>query len=79
MAASWKKGGKLDQNLNDAVKKLASVLTDKDLSKLVLEVSGKVDRIEELMDDLEEVSENDLLSIRNLSKRLYKIASKYEK
>ena len=74
-----KKGGKLDQNLNDAVKKLASVLTDKDLSKLVLEVSGKVDRIEELMDDLEEVSENDLLSIRNLSKRLYKIASKYEK
>lgn len=61
------------------MKKLASVLTDKDLSKLVLEVSGKVDRIEELMDDLEEVSENDLLSIRNLSKRLYKIASKYEK
>lgn len=61
------------------MKKLASVLTDKDLSKLVLEVSGKVDRIEELMDDLEEVSENDLLSIRNLSKRLHKIASKYEK
>ena len=74
-----KKGGKLDQNLNNAVKKLASVLTDKDLSKLVLEVNGKIDRIEELMEDLNEVSRADLISIRELSKRLHKIVSKYEK
>lgn len=72
-----KKGGKLEQNLNDAVKKLSTVLTDKDLSKLILEVRGKVDRIEELMEDMGEVSEEDLNNLKELSKNIYKITSKY--
>lgn len=80
--ADWqfigKKGGKLDQNLNDAVNKLTSVLTDKDLSKLIMEVRGKVDRIEELIEDLDEISTDDLISLKELSKSIYKITSKYK-
>lgn len=74
-----KKGGKLDQNLNNAVKKLESVLTDKDLSKLIMEVSGKVDRIEELTDNLDQIAAKDLELLRNLSKSLHRIAAKFEK
>ena len=73
-----KKGGKLDQNLNDAVNKLSSVLTDKNLSKLIMEVRGKVDRIEELIDGMDEVSEEDLRNLKELSKSIYKITAKYK-
>jgi hypothetical protein len=80
--ADWqflgKRGGKLEQNLNDAVNKLSSVLTDKDLSKLILEVRGKVDRIEELMEGMDEVAEDDLMSLKELSKSIYKITAKYK-
>ena len=80
--ADWqlmgKKGGKFDQNLNNAVNKLSSVLTDKDLSKLIMEVRGKVDRIEELIEGMDEVSTDDLESLKELSKSIYKITSKYK-
>lgn len=72
-----KKGGKFDQNLNDAVKKLSSVLTDKNLSRLIMEVRVKVDRIEALMDGMDEVSEEDLNNLKDLSKSIYKITAKY--
>lgn len=73
-----KKGGKFDQNLNDAVNKLSTILTDKDLSKLIMEVRGKVDRIEELVKGMEEVSEEDLQNLKELSKSIYKITAKYK-
>lgn len=80
--ADWqlmgKKGGKFEQNLNNAVNKLSSVLTDKDLSKLIMEVRGKVDRIEELIEGMDEVSTDDLESLKALSKSIYKITSKYK-
>ena len=37
-----KRGGKLDQNLNNAVQKLDSVLKDKDITKLIREINVKV-------------------------------------
>ena len=73
-----KRGGKLEQNLNDAVNKLSSVLTDKDLSKLIMEVRGKVDRIEELIEGMDEVSSEDLQNLKELSKGIYKITAKYK-
>lgn len=73
-----KRGGKLEQNLNDAVNKLSSVLTDKNLSKLIMEVQRKVDRIEELMDEMEEVSTEDLKRLKELSKSIYKITTEYK-
>ncbi len=80
--ADWRllgrRGGQLDQNLNNAVNKLTNVLTDKNLSKLIMEVQGKVDRIEELMEEMDEVSVDDLQSLKALSKSINKITAKYE-
>ena len=73
-----KRGGKLDQNLNNAVQKLDSVLKDKDISKLIREISVKVDRLEELVVKADEVSSDDIDSLKELSKSLYKIYSKFE-
>lgn len=73
-----KKGGKLDQNLNGAVKDLASVLNDKDIAKLITDVKVKVDRIDELLEGMDEVNSQDIEELRELSKAIYKIASRYE-
>ena len=72
-----KRGGKLDQNLNNAVQKLDSVLKDKDITKLIREISVKVDRLEELVENAEEMSADDIESMKALSKSLYKISSKF--
>lgn len=78
----WKylgrRGGKLDQNLNNAVQKLDSVLKDKDITKLIREINVKVDRLEELVVNADEVSADDIESMKALSKSLYKIYSKFE-
>lgn len=78
----WKylgrRGGKLDQNLNNAVQKLDSVLKDKDITKLIREINVKVDRLEELVANADEVSADDIESMKALSKSLYKIYSKFE-
>ena len=73
-----KRGGKLDQNLNNAVQKLDSVLKDKDITKLIREINVKVDRLEELVANADEVSADDIESMKALSKSLYKIYSKFE-
>jgi hypothetical protein len=73
-----KRGGKLDQNLNNAVQKLDSVLKDKDITKLIREINVKVDRLEELVANADEVSVDDIESMKALSKSLYKIYSKFE-
>ena len=73
-----KRGGKLDQNLNNAVQKLDSVLKDKDITKLIREISVKVDRLEELVTNADEVSADDIESMKVLSKSLYKIYSMFE-
>ena len=79
--ADWqllgKKGGKLDQNLNNASQKLVTVLNDKNVSKLIREVQIKVDRIEELLSKMEEVSAEDIDNLKELSKTIYKITSQY--
>lgn len=72
-----KRGGKLDQNLNNAVQKLDSVLKDKDITKLIREISVKIDRLEELVENAEEMSADDIESMKALSKSLYKISSKF--
>lgn len=80
--ADWqllgRRGGKFDQNLNNAVQRLDSVLKDKDISKLIREVSVKVDRIEELLDKMDEVASDDIENLRKLSKAIYKITAKFE-
>lgn len=73
-----KRGGKLDQNLNNAVQKLDSVLKDKDITKLIREINVKVDRLEELVTNADEVSADDIESMKALSRSLYKIYSKFE-
>lgn len=73
-----KRGGQFDQNLNNAVQKLDSVLKDKDITKLIREISVKVDRLEELVTTADEVSADDIESMKVLSKSLYKIYSKFE-
>ena len=73
-----RRGGKLDQNLNNAVQKLDSVLKDKDITKLIREINVKVDRLEELVANADEVSADDIESMKALSKSLYKIYSKFE-
>ena len=79
--ADWqllgRKGGKLDQNLNNASQKLVTVLNDKNVSKLIREVQIKVDRIEELLSKMEEVSAEDIDNLKELSKTIYKITSQY--
>lgn len=79
--ADWqllgKKGKQLDQNLNDASLKLVTVLNDKDISKLIREVQVKVDRIEELLDKMDDVSAEDIESLKGLSKSIYKITAQY--
>lgn len=79
--ADWqllgKKGGQLDQNLNDASQKLVTVLNDKNISKLIREVQVKVDRIEELLGQMDEVSETDIENLKTLSKAIYKITARY--
>lgn len=72
-----KKGGKLDQNLNDAAQKLAVVLNDKNVSKLIHEVQVKVDRIEELLEKMETVADEDIENLKELSKTIYKITARY--
>ena len=73
-----KKGGKLDQNLNCAVKNLASVLNDKDVAKLIADLKIKVDRIDELLEGMDEVNEEDINELKELSKAIYKITARYE-
>lgn len=72
-----KKGGQLDQNLNNASQKLVSVLNDKNVSKLIREVQVKVDRIEELLSKMDEVSAEDIENLKELSKAIYKITARY--
>lgn len=80
--ADWhllgKRGGKLDMNLNNAVQQLDSVLKDKNISKLIHEVEIKVDRIDELLDGMDEVFQEDIDKLRELSKTLYKITTRFE-
>ena len=64
--------------MNNAVKKLDSVLKDKDITKLIREINVKVDRLEELVANADEVSADDIESMKALSKSLYKIYSKFE-
>ena len=64
--------------MNHAVQKLESVIKDKDVSKLIREVRVKVDRIEELLGAMDEVSSDDIDTLRDLSKKLHKIASDFE-
>lgn len=73
-----KKGGKFEQNLNDAEHKLVSVLNDKNISKLVREIQIKVERVDELTDSMPEIAEDDLMAIKELAKFLHKISKKYE-
>ena len=73
-----KKGGQFDQNLNGAVKNLQSVLNDKDVAKLINEIKLKVDRIEELLNGMEEVNEADIKELKDISKAIYKITKRYE-
>ena len=79
--ADWqllgKKGGQLDQNLNNASQKLVTVLNDKNISKLIREVQMKVDRIEELLSKMDGVSAEDIDSLKELSKTIYKITARY--
>lgn len=72
-----KKGGQLDQNLNNASQKLVTVLNDKNVSKLIREVQVKVDRIEELLSKMDEVSAEDIENLKELSKAIYKITARY--
>ena len=80
--ADWeylgRRGGQLEQNLNYANEQLKDSLTDKNISKLIREVQGKVDRIDELLTDVEEISEDDLEGLHELSKAIYKIASRFK-
>lgn len=73
-----KKRGKLEQNLNNASQELRSVLNEKDVTKLIREVQVKVDRLEELLENMEEVSASDIDNLRSLSKAIYKITQKFE-
>lgn len=73
-----KKRGKLEQNLNNAAQQLKSVISEKNVSKLIQEIQGKVDRLDELLEDMQEVSSEDIENLRVLSKAIYKIASEYE-
>lgn len=79
--ADWqllgKKGGQLEQNLNNASQKLVTVLNDKNISKLIREVQVKVDRIEELLSKMDGVSAEDIESLKELSKTIYKITARY--
>lgn len=74
-----KRGGKFEQNLNYAEKSLSSVLNDKNLSQLIKEVQLKIDRIEELFIKMDEVSYDDIINLRELSKVIYKITSRFDK
>lgn len=80
--ADWqylgRKGGQLDQNLNNANEQLKDSLTDKNISKLVREVQIKVERIEELLSDVDEISLDDLNAMKELSKTIYKITKRFE-
>lgn len=72
-----KKGGKLEQNLNSAVENLSSLLNDKNVSKLIREIQLKVDRVDELLDKMKEITNEDISSLKELAKTIHKIASKY--
>ena len=79
--ADWqmlgRKGGQFEQNLNNAAQKLVSVINDKNVSKLIREVQFKVNRIDELLSEMDEVSVADIASLKELSKLLYRITSRY--
>ena len=62
---------------NVGFEELDSVLKDKDITKLIREISVKVDRLEELVENAEEMSADDIESMKALSKSLYKISSKF--
>lgn len=72
-----RKNGKFEQNLNDASKKLVSVLNDKNISKLIKEVQFKIDRIDELLEKVEDVIAEDIDNLKELSKTIYKIATRF--
>ena len=55
-----------------------SVLNDKNISKLIREVQVKVDRIDDLLEKMDEVAEDDLDNLKALSKAIYKIVAKFE-
>ena len=73
-----KKRGKFEQNLNNASQELISFINDKNITKLIREVQIKIDRLEDLLDKMDEVATGDIEDLRNLSKAIYKIASKFE-
>lgn len=73
-----KNGGKLEQNLNNAVQELTSLITDKNVSKLIREIQVKVDRVEELLEKMDEVSSEDIENLRQLAKTIHKIASSFK-
>jgi hypothetical protein len=73
-----KNGGKLEQNLNNAVQELTSLITDKNVSKLIREIQVKVDRVEELLEKMDEVSSEDIENLRQLAKTIHKITSNFK-
>lgn len=73
-----RKGGQLEQNLNNANEQLKDTLTDKNLSKLIREVQTKVDRIDELLDGMEEISSEDSDALHELAKAFHKLYSRFK-
>ncbi len=68
-----KRSGSFERNLNDARNHLNSALNDKNVSKLILEVNGKVDRIAELLEEMSELNVDDIAELKGISSKIYEI------
>lgn len=78
----WKflgrKRGQLEQNLNNASSQLKEVIKNKSLKNIIQEIKIKVDRLKDILDNMEEIMPEDLLDLKQLSSDIYNIYNKFD-
>ena len=66
------------QNLHDAAAKLEETLKDKNVAGLVSTIQAKVRNLKECLDNKEDISDNDLSILKQVSSDLWKIINNYQ-
>lgn len=78
--SDWEKLGKkqFQKNLDDASEKLKETLKDKDITSIISLINLKLNSLEELLDNKEELSAADVDNLKNISKRVYQMIKDYK-
>lgn len=68
----------LEGNLKRSYRLLTPILDDKNISSTIDTIASKVNGLEELIREKNELNETDIENIKNIEKRLYNIRKEFE-